>query len=435
MHLINTTPTLTNEQKAHRARVWCSVVALERTLTVMTGRPSMVRDRDCSITVPPLMATRGSRGFATCDHTSLTTSLDDAGRAFESPQSSPIQGVVDNRPSEPSKTPNVEAYFYHYVALNSLAQQVIARLYCPDIRHMKWSEIQRRIKELDYALVQWNTALPALFKSDQPTQDPEVESYCVALGILSHSTRTLINRPCLCRLDRRITDQSQHSKNFNHAAAHKCVSSARAVLRLISERPHNAVLYQGTLWWMIFHHLKRAATVVLLELALRAEHMPSEAGDMLEEAKQAVNWLHGMAAYNAAARRSWVTLSRLLQKAAQKVGGDASEVVTAPFSQFGETRLMSDMVQQPHPLAPEQFDPNIWQPLDTYYVGHFLGDQEALGYDQYGFMQPSGAYTGGGQTMFPPSSQMGEMPDQQSQQDDDWPTAQEPQPGTWYGGI
>ena len=439
MHLINTTPTLTNEQKVHRARVWCSVVVLERTLIVMTGRPSMVRDRDCTITVPPLMAKQGSsRGFGTYHQTSLTSSLDYAGRASGSPMSPPIQGVVDSRTPEPLKTPEVEAYFYHYVVLNSFAQQVIARLYCPDIRHMKWSEIQRRIEELDGELVRWNTALPTPFKFDQPTQDSEIESYRVALGILSQSIRTLINRPCLCRLDRRIPDQSQHSKTLNHAAAHKCVSSARAVLRLISERPHNAVLYQGTLWWMILHHLKRAATVVLLELAFRAEHMPSEAGDILQEAKQAVNWLHGMAAFDAAARRSWVTLSRLLQKAAQKVGGDASEVVAAPISQVGETRCMSDLVQQSHPVTPEQFDPNIWQPLDTYYAGHFLGDQEATGYDQYGFMQPSAAYTGGGQTVFPPSSQMGEMQGLQGQQDGEqtmWPTGQEPPLGGWYGGV
>ena len=366
----------------------------------------MVQNRDCSVTVPPLMAKQGSlSGLGTFQQSSPQ---DHGGGAYGTPISPPVQGPIDSRPSELPRTPKAETYFYHYVELNSLAQQAVARLYCPDIRHIKWSDIQRRIEELDSELVQWNAALPTLLKSDRPTQDSEVDSYRVALAIHFYSTRTLINRPCLCRLDHRIHDQSQHSKSRNHAAAHRCVSSARAVLQLISERPHNAVLYQGTLWWMIFHHLKRAATVVLLELAFRAEHMPSEAGDILAEAKQAVNWLHGIAAFDAAAHRSWVTLSRLLQKAAQKVGGDASEVVAAPSSQFGETQIMSDLVQQPPPpVSSEQFDPLIWQSLDTYYTGHFLGDQEASGYDQYGFIQPGGAYTSGeltdgAQSMFPP---------------------------------
>lgn len=56
MHLINTTPTLTQHQKDHRAMVWFSVLALERNITVITGRPSMIRDRDCSITMPQLVA-------------------------------------------------------------------------------------------------------------------------------------------------------------------------------------------------------------------------------------------------------------------------------------------------------------------------------------------------------------------------------------------
>ncbi len=402
----------------------------------MTGRPSMIHSQDCTVTLSPLRPEEDSLGeVGHLQQARMTSSLDFGCRAFNSPVFPAIPGVVDSSLFELAKTPKANLYFYHYVALNDLAQQAMAGLYCPQIRHMKWSEIQRRIEELDGKLVQWNAGLPAPFNLDNPVQDLEVESYRIALGILSHSTRTVINRPCLCSLDSRITDQSTHSNELNHAAAHRCVASARAVLQLISSRPYNVALHQGTLWWMILHHLKRAATVVLLELAYRAEHMPSEAEDILDEAKTAVNWLRGMAVNDPAARRSWVTLSRLLSLAAQKVGGDTSDLITNPFSQFGDTRPMSEFMQPP-PVQADLFDPNIWQSLDNHYTGHFFGDQSASANNPYGFFEPNGGQNGGGQQFYPPQGELGLMKGQQEQENRDqtmWPSGQEQPPGGWYG--
>ena len=411
------------------------MVTLEQTLTVMTGRPSMIRNRDCTVTLSPLRAEDGSlREIKNFQQAHMTSSLDYGCRAFNSPGSAPLQGVVDSSLSELSKTPKADAYFYHYVALNDLAQQAIAELYCPEIKHMKWSEIQRRIEELDGKLVHWNAGLPVPFNSDQPVQDPEVESYRIALAILSCSIRTVINRPCLCRLDRRITDQSTRSNTINQAAAHRCVASARAVIQLISSKPYNVALHQGTLWWMILHHHKRAATVVLHELAYRAEHMPSEAEEILDIAKTAVNWLRGIAVYDHAARHSWATLSRLLSRAAQKVGGDTSEVITNPYFQFGDTQPMSEFMQ-PSPVQADRFDPNIWQSLDNHYTSHSFGDQSASGNNLYGFFEPNGAQNGGEQQFYPPQEEIGLMRGQQEQGNGNqtvWPNEQE-QPLEWYG--
>lgn len=433
MHLINTTPTLTQQQKDHRAMVWFSVLALERNITVITGRPPMVRDRDCSITMPqPVVSDGPSQKADYPPSTTSVSSLDFGIRASASPSSLPVQGTFGSGQSQLPLTNNTDAYFSHYVQLTALAQDATAQIYCPEIRHVKWSEIQRRIDELDGKLVQWNATLPKPFNFEDPYTNPESESYRVTLAIISHSTRTIINRPCLCRLDRRIPDQSLHSNHRGHVAANKCVSSARVVLQLISDKPHDSVLYQGTLWWMIVHHLRRAATVVLLELAFRAEHMPAEAENILADAKRAVNWLRAVAVSDNAARRSWTTLSRLLHLAAQRVGGDASEVVTAPFSQTGETRP-GGMAGQQQPFTPsDQFDPNVWQPMDNYYASHFPGEQGSSEFDQYGFFPPGG----GTPSMFPPSGELGGMRDQQGPVDEDqamWSGWPDPSLGDWYG--
>ena len=403
----------------------------------MTGRPSMVRNRDCSVILPLLMAEEGSlRDIENLHQTHLVSSSDYGSRALGSPSSPPIQRAVDSKSFASSKTARADAYFHHYVTLNALAQQAMARLYSPEIRRLKWSEIQRRIEELDAKLVQWNAALPAPFSLETPSQDSQAESYRVALGILSHSTRTVINRPCLCRLDRRMADQSRHSNRADHASANKCVSSARSVIGLVSDRPHNAVLHQGTLWWMTVHHLKRAVTVVLLELAFRAEHMPSEAEDILSEAKGAINWLRGMAVFDAGAHRSWISLSRLLRLAAQKVGGDASEVVMAASSHFGETRPIDEFIQHVPPAPSDQYDPHVWQPLDNYYTSHFFADQAASEYDQYGFLQENAAQPSGAQNLWHSPAAQGGRRGQQGHENEDevmWPGGQDPSVGEWYG--
>lgn len=160
--------------------------------------------------------------------------------------------------------------------------------------------------------------------------------------------------------------------------------------------------------------------------------MPAEAENILADAKKAVNWLRGVAVSDTAARRSWATLSRLLHLAAQRVGGDASEVVAAPFSQPGETQPAGMTVQQ-QPSAPsDQFDPNVWQPMDNYYASHFPGEQGSSEYDQYGFFPPGG----GVPSMFPPSGGLGGMRDQQGHEDEDqtmWFGRPDPSLGDWYG--
>lgn len=157
------------------------------------------------------------------------------------------------------------------------------------------------------------------------------------------------------------------------------------------------------MWWMILHHLRRAVTVLLLELSFRAEHMPAEAAELLTEAKAAINWLRQMGASNASAKDAWVTLSRLLYHAAQKVGGDMADTITASevpakgqgfnmdilgggfdFSQAGDLERPSNVYN------PD--DPNVFPPLGLYGgmpqgTGQYLGDLATINdWDESGFL-------------------------------------------------
>lgn len=397
---MNVTPDLNSSGRAFLANVWFAVIALESMLTVMTGRPSMVNKRDCSVSLALDMSDDGeSSPEATPSEDSYQTSAQDFGTraSISTSRSSASSRAVRQQPNAPIS----DIYFKHYTDLCALAKEVVGELYRPGIREKKWAEIQVVIENFDKRLFRWRDALNIPFDVATPSADPEVESCRVALRILFYSTRTIIHRPCLCRLDQHIADQSRSSKATNRGFANKCVDSARSVLDLILNKPESTVLHHGAMWWMILHHLKRALTVLLLELSFRAEHMPADAAGLLDEAKAAVNWLRNIGFSNPTAKHTWITLSRLLHQAAQKVGGNTADIVIAPDDNTAEPQFSIDFGSEGSgntsgPGQPsEAYDPNdqnIFPPLGLYGGlsqghGQYFGDLAATSeWDEFGFL-------------------------------------------------
>lgn len=240
MHLTNTTPNMSDGDKNLRLRTWFSILSLERTMTVITGRPSMVRDRDCSAVLRPgssidpdqhLQSRLPSIGSNQLDQVESTY-----GRAPSGHLSSQLQH---------SGTMIDTTFFFQYVELSSLADEALSMLYSAHIRNTKWSELQSTILQLDQKLSNWNRNLPEPFSTGYGRQKSQAFAVRVAIGMLFHSTRIIINRPCLCRLDRRITNQSKSSDSINAAAADRCVVSARAMLSLLPDQPEPAIIYQA----------------------------------------------------------------------------------------------------------------------------------------------------------------------------------------------
>ncbi|KAL8716291.1 MAG: hypothetical protein Q9220_000196 [cf. Caloplaca sp. 1 TL-2023] len=311
-----------NSQKNHQLGIWFSVLSLERTISVITGRPSMVRDSDCTANLRP--------DGVLNPKAPINNSMLDTSHIVEGPTGGPKSfGLYPGHSQQkPSTTPDSKSFF-QYVGLTSLADLALSRLYGAHIRHVKWSELQTTIEELDRKLTDLGTSLADVVPVDSRHQEADLGPVQTALGMLFHSTRIIINRPCLCRLDRRIINQSDRSNSFNGASAYRCVAAARDLLALLPTQPDPATIYRGALWWMGFHHLKRATAVVILELTFFSEHTPAGSEDILMDAKKGVNWLHAMGASSSAAYSSWITLSQILHHTVQKFGGDLSDVVIA----------------------------------------------------------------------------------------------------------
>lgn len=67
------------------------------------------------------------------------------------------------------------------------------------------------------------------------------------------STKILITRPCLCRTERRIKNESDKSAQFNSDMADTCVNSARALTALFPDKPGPSFIYERAPWWSVVH--------------------------------------------------------------------------------------------------------------------------------------------------------------------------------------
>ena len=400
LHLRDVSASVTTETKELHAYNWFALMTLESMLTLMTGRPSMINLRDCSVTVPKLFAEGGSGASSTSlsEHSYQRSAKSSTHASSSSSMSDSGQHSFVNTVMEHETTRTATIFFVHYVELCTLVKEAVGELYRPGIRQKKWPGIQSRMEYFDSRLFEWKNGVnPPLDNAVSPrNSDPEIESCRVALHILFHNTRVIINRPCLCRNAERTQTSSDSPKEGQVSAANKCVESARATVSLILHKPESTILHEGTMWWMLLHHLKRALTVLLLELAFRAEHMPSSAGEILAEAKAAVNWLGRLGNSSSDARNTYSSMRRLLRLAAERIGGDTSDIPTS--SEDEEIAA----AQPPHQQSQNAFPPlGLYDGTAPQGQGQPYADLTAWNeLDQFGFLRAEGG-TG---SLFPTGS-------------------------------
>ena len=417
LHLNDISGSATAETKEFHAYNWFALMTLESMLALITGRPSMIDRRDCSINIPRTVP----EGASPSPATSLSESpyekstVDRTTRGSGASTTESGKGLLLHKMMKHDTSPTAAAYFVHYAELCILTNETLGELYLPGIRKRKRSEIQGKIDRLDKRLLFWEDGVNVTFNDATSFSDPEAASCRVALRILFHSTRMIINRPCLCKIGERIRDRSSMSIQKKLGAANKCVDSARAALNLVLHKPESTTLHEGTLWWMLLDCVKRALTVLLLELAFRAEHMPSEAGGIIAEAKAAIDWLGHMGNSSPDARRTSSAMLKLLRVAAKKIGSDvfymtaSSEQETAPaHPRHRQPSLAMRDNANPEAFSPPNLDGEVipWEyPWDS---------TEWHEWDQFGFLRAQG----GVGSLFPTASEIERMGEEQDEDQD-----------------
>ena len=333
--------------KEIRYRVWWSMISTERILAVMTGRISSISDGDCTVPLPapveeeafpsrngdkhygdpfprvPRSSTRDS--LSPDNSTSTPSSISSWAKITPSSSASPLS-QQSGFESFKSMAPNNALYFVHHTQLSVLSHEVCRFLYSPATMSDSWARIQNIINTLDDKLERWRSNLPNLFDFSKKQRDQRFIRQRMSLGFFYYSVKMLINRPCLCKVDRRIPNQSGKSKDFNRSAATRCVHAAKAMMNLLPDEPNTIGLYKISPWWCLLHYLMQATSILMLELAIRSDHMPFEAEDILNCAKKAVRWLYKMSDECLAAHRAWKLCNDLLARVAVRVGRDVRDL-------------------------------------------------------------------------------------------------------------
>jgi hypothetical protein len=326
---------------------------LEYQLANMAGRQTSISDETCTSPLPaPLdeeqfqsgegtillgmeMQKRG-RNPSTCPLSSSTIATPASDRS-RSASSSKLSSSRSPPPKQFPRldwtkriAPNASLYFLEYVQLTRLTQQILGKLYTPFAAQHSWAHIQSTISQLESDLESWARDLPPAFDFKRKRRDREFEEVRWSLGFFYYSTRMKINRPCLCRLDRKIPSQSAKSKEFNRNAAQRCVDAAQDMLSLIPDEPNAVGLNSVGPWWNILHYLVQACTVIMLEMSFGVPHMPTEVENLVKASKKGVRWLYQMSEDSVSARRAWQFCDSMLRETMPKLGGNVDDMPTQP---------------------------------------------------------------------------------------------------------
>ncbi|KAL9047161.1 MAG: hypothetical protein Q9214_000199 [Letrouitia sp. 1 TL-2023] len=342
LNLRNEDPLLSRSSKEIRYRVWWALCFIERTLAVMTGRAAAFAESDCSAPLPlPVEEEEfmNDKWFEEDSAVAMLRSLstDDSVMAHELRSTSALTTSsaaaesashtlsLYQRPESQIIPPSKALYFLYHSKLGLLAYNTLSRLYRPRVMNISWASVQSEISKLQTRLAEWRYMLPLVFDFNSEQNDPQFLGERVCLGLSYYSTMIIINRPCLCRIDRKIPHQSGEAKGFNRSSAATCVDAATSMIGLLPDDPRTVDMYSAGPWWSLVHHLMQAISILMLEMSFRAEHWPEKADIILDTAQKALSWLESMSERDNAAYRAWHLCSSMLQKVAPKIGRTVGE--------------------------------------------------------------------------------------------------------------
>lgn len=219
-------------------------------------------------------------------------------------------------------------YFIYQTQLTIISHEIVSQLYCAATIKVKWIDVQSTISRIDQHLNSWRDSLPKEFDISfddwpEPDWNDQFTVLRIGLALHYHSSRMILFRPCLCRFDKdsHFEAQSARSQAFNQNAVINCIESAHRTISMLKGASRSMRrLFLIAPWWQIIHFLCEAMSILVLEMAYKAQHMRKEAKDILDDAKKGVNWLAKMAGRSISARKAWEIYDILVKATAPMIG-------------------------------------------------------------------------------------------------------------------
>lgn len=286
LHVRNEDPLASSHKKELLANIWWSLYSLERTLSIVTGRPSIIVDSTCSVPLPDPTSTDVDPAYADLTYESRRESMSQPG----STKPATIQHVMQPYSGLAQMEPSRASYFHAVVTLSIITQNILTTLYSAGTMIRSPSDLKQDIVQLRHRLEHWTTVLPSEFKSDlSPTRLPgnfSRESTLLAFQVCS--ANMLLARPYLT--ERSPSWAEQNEALFAKTMANSGIEAAKSMIALLPENGPFETAYDQGPWWCLTHHVMQAVSTFMLSLCYQPSHFHSNES-LFEQAKKGMVFL------------------------------------------------------------------------------------------------------------------------------------------------
>ncbi|KAH8712268.1 fungal-specific transcription factor domain-containing protein [Phaeosphaeriaceae sp. PMI808] len=296
LHLRNDNPSITESHKESLVHTWWCLHSIECIVSTITGRPPIIAIKDCSVPLP-------------CSHPGASEASD-----YNSAYSSQGSGL---------STANLQFtspghYTIAHIKFTIISQRVLLKLYSPRSATKPWEAVQKRIAKLLEELNVWaSESLPGGLASGTGKRGGFVDREQFLLMTDYWSTKMLITRPCLCRVERLNRNQSIKSTTFNTATARSCVVAALEMTNLFPDEPDLSFIYSHGPWWAMVRLIMQSVAILLLEMVyvnkdIKSYDSLSSKTDIVMSIRKHIRWLRAMQSRDPLAARAYGVICRTL---------------------------------------------------------------------------------------------------------------------------
>ena len=214
------------------------------------------------------------------------------------------------------------SYFRAVVQLSIISQSILTSLYSAGAMIRSSSDIQQDIAVLGQRLEQWLSSLPAEFKPQELSREPDTRfgRERMLLRFQLCSAEILLTRPCL--VARQQTWKEANDVDFSKRTANRCVEAAKTIVAFLPDEPCPGLYEQGP-WWCIVHHMMQAISVFLLALSYPSS-TSQDVTTMLHCVRKTIRWLQTM--NGIVAERAHGVAFNCFQEVARRYAVDISDL-------------------------------------------------------------------------------------------------------------
>ncbi|CAG5179628.1 uncharacterized protein ALTATR162_LOCUS9381 [Alternaria atra] len=318
LHLRNEDPGAEESKKELLVRTWWSLQSTESLVSAITGRPPVIAFEDCTASLP-----RSLPGEQ-LNHRDTLRKFARRGTGDDSPHT-----MTDSYTSESGqRDPGRDHYLMNHINIAFISQKALLELYSPRTAARSWKSVQGSISGLLNELEEWSkAALPGGCQAARKKHMTGLEREQFLLKADYWSTKMLVTRPCLCKIERRIRNESKASVEFNKTSAEACVGAALEITKLFPDDPDLDFIYSKGPWWAIVHFIMQSIAVLILDMTYRNREIKSSEPSMVVSIRKLIRWLRAMRHNDPVAARAHHVIKGVLKRFSPALQSQADELL------------------------------------------------------------------------------------------------------------